>query len=241
MADLARCCGAWVRVVVRAPEGSEGLRTCEVFDCLNALGDPSPSSRGSSYSRRCRLLGEVPSPVPSPAVPRGRERGMRGMRAPLPLAGRFPGGPSPSPSARAGVNCLVPLPAAGLPSQHRSSRNRGSWFSALCHKSKGKKKKEKEGRESIPSSRLWLTLADQIRWFLLGQAGGGSKGGGGREVHRCSSVAGVRCGPSRGVFHPSSLPPSRCSLLPLGALSNLAAFVAGWKKHRSRHSLWDLT
>lgn len=160
-------------MVVRAREGSEGLRTCEVFDCLNALGDPSPSSRGSSYSRRCRLLGEVPSPVPSPAVPRGRERGMRGMRAPLPFAGRFPGGPSPSPSARAGVNCLVPLPAAGLPSQHRSSRNRGSWFSALCHKSKEKKNKRerREGIYSFQPSLTYVGRSDPVVSFGAGRRG----------------------------------------------------------------------
>lgn len=149
--------GVWIQ----AREGSKGLRTCKIFACLNTWGDPSPSSYGSSY-RAVSWGGAVPSPQPSCAP--WQQAGDAGTSALLSFAMCSAGSPSPSLPACTGVNCLVHLPAAGLPSQRCSSRNRGSWFVALCHKSK--KRREKEGWKSIPSSCLWLTWPVRCAGFI---------------------------------------------------------------------------
>lgn len=119
----------------------------------------------------CPGEGAVPSPQPSCGP--WQQAGDAETSALLSFAMCSAGSPSPSLPACTGVNCLVHLPAAGLPSQHCSSRNRGSWFAALCHKSK---KEERKRREEIYSFQLSLAyVASKMRWFHLEWAGGEAK------------------------------------------------------------------
>lgn len=135
--------------------------------------------------------------VPCPAVPQQQRAGDAGTSALLSFAMCSAGSSSPSLPACTGVNCLVHLPAVGLPSQHSPSRNRGSWFAALCHKSK---KKERERREEIYSFQLSLAYAaDKIRWFHLEWAGGEAEVAEEERyilVQKHSVVPGISCGSS---------------------------------------------
>lgn len=165
------------------------------------MGDPSPSSCGSSY-RVVSWGGDVPGPLSS-CAPRQRA-GDAGTSALLSFAMCFAGSASPSLPACTGVNCLVHLPAAGLPSQLRSSRNRGSWFAALCHKSK--KRREKEGRKSIPSSCLWLTWPIRCAGFIWSGREEKQRWWRKRGKYRYRNIPcfrGSAVDPHMSIFHPS--------------------------------------
>jgi len=158
------------------------------------------------------------SPVPWPAVPHGSEQGMRGAWGPVPLPCILQAAPFlPFLRARGLTASCQPqgFPAsAALP----GIAALGFQLSVV----NPKEKKGREGREEIYSfhpSLAYVPRRDDFFWSRqeVRQRWWRKRG------TRMLLSPGVGCGPLSDIFQPS---PSRCLLLPLDALEDLAAFLS---------------